>query len=185
MKKIAIIGMERVGKTTTIRDIAATLSRDHKVETIIFDEIINHPQNINLDLRDKHIQKAMIFDQMRGECLIEASEMKDFLLVDRTPLETLTYYSELETDTDILSSMTLTVINWMYSYDQIFTQQHPFVDIKPNNHFTKEDLKKRPKRSKLLSNYFRFYLDGNMSIINRPEYLKQAVIDYILKSLES
>lgn len=141
MLKIAVVGMERIGKTTLIHEAIGILQK-WKVECLFLPEITMHPHNINLDLWAYPMQqRLLIFDQMVQEDRLMLTNLKDILITDRSPFDALLYYEEVATNELLLYNKTVELVReWMKTYDLIIYYNALNPVSKPNKHFKESDL---------------------------------------------
>jgi len=146
MLKIGIVGMERIGKTTLIHETISLLQKQG-IECLFLPEITMQPNTISAPMGSPISQRPYIFEQMAQEDKMMASELDKILIVDRTPLDSLIYYIELE-DKPIAENVIDFVYAWMRTYDLIFHIETGTLEaIKLNQHYTKVDAKKRVQRA--------------------------------------
>lgn len=132
MKKYAIVGPARVGKTTFAYQLAEKIMTTRPgVRVHVLPEITLLKSTYNLDLWQS--QYSLIFSQLSLELEVQASEYElrtpDIFITDRTVIDSLMYLIEIAPVDAFLDKTIDLCIEYMNTFDRVLYIRNPLFHI--------------------------------------------------------
>lgn len=147
MNKYAIVGLERIGKTSLIHSICYMLG-EAGVEYLMIPEITMLSPSLDLD--NENVQLGLFFQQLVNECFITSTNYKDIYITDRTIIDIIPYIATTKNSyPKVPEYIERLAIAWSKTFKRIYHVMGPHAQkegIKLNRHYTEEDQKHRPTR---------------------------------------
>jgi len=148
MFKYAIVGLERIGKTTLVHHICSQLS-GAGIEYAMLPEITM----LNPALNPPHlnVQLGLLFQQMSNESFITSTAYKDVYITDRTMIDIIPYIAML--NDGIPKYLMELALAWATTFKCIYLIKSVPVDKRSriNKHYVLQDEIDRPIREKYLT----------------------------------